>query len=134
MARSHQRLEEFSQLLVNPYNTQLRRSRRTSIIILFSTFIQFGSFGLAFYYGSVVVDRGECSFNEMFKSLNAILFCGIMAGIYAGQLPMLEDAAKAVMAVMKLYASFFPHMEADTRRRSSKSEEGEGRDWVAGRG
>lgn len=66
-----------------PRQTQIRRSRRLAVIIFFTTFVQFGAFALAFWYGSVVVDQGHCSFADIFKALIGTLICGIVGGIYA---------------------------------------------------
>lgn len=121
-------LSTFSDLLKAPYATQLRRAKKVGVTLWISNFCTFGSFGLAFYYGGVVVDRQECTFNDMFKSLTAILFCGIQAGIYGAQLPQLEDAKKGVRSIIELYKSFSePAGDGDDSRHGSKGEERERR-------
>ena len=47
--------------LQGPAATQRRRARKLAITVWFTNLTQFSAFGLAFYYGSVTVDQGQCS-------------------------------------------------------------------------
>lgn len=61
---------------------------------------------LAFYYGSVVVNDGDCTFQDMLKGIMDVLIAAIMGGVVASQgpdLPQARDAASRVFAVLRDY-------------------------------
>ena len=105
MGRAAHMLEVYQQLLDVPMRRTERFNIWLSVASLFGEFSKFGAFALAFYYGSVVVDENYCSFTEMFSSLTGVLFCGILGGIYAAQMPKIPDAKAAGARVRKLLES-----------------------------
>lgn len=105
MGRTAHMVEVYRELLDGPVRQVVRSNVRLAVVALFSEFSKFGAFALAFYYGSVVVDKSYCSFSDMFASLTGVLFCGIMGGIYASLLPKVPDAKAASARVRELLAS-----------------------------
>lgn len=61
----------------------------------------FAIFALAFWYGSVVVQHGQCTFSDMFKSMMGIVFMGMMLGQVTSLAP---DYVKADAAGRWLYS------------------------------
>ncbi|EDQ87064.1 uncharacterized protein MONBRDRAFT_38091 [Monosiga brevicollis MX1] len=107
MGRAHHMFQEYEKTLEGPQQQQRVKAIKTALVVFFSFFTQFAAFALAFYYGSIVVDREQCSFTEMFTSLMGVLFCGIQAGFYLGMLPNLAESQAAARSVYKLLHGFF---------------------------
>lgn len=99
MGRAAHVLDQYYVMLNAPLQAVIEKNRNIGVVAFFSEFTKFGAFALAFWYGSVVVDKLYCDFSDMFASLTGVLFCGIMGGIYMSQLPKMPDAAKAAARV-----------------------------------
>lgn len=106
MGMASHMLDVYGKLLDGPCKQTARFNFKVSAVAIFSEFSKFGAFALAFYYGSVVVDKSQCSFSEMFSSLNGVLFCGILGGVYLAQLPKVKDASAAAARIRQLLSTF----------------------------
>jgi ABC-type multidrug transport system fused ATPase/permease subunit len=105
MGRASHMLAIYHTLLDGPQRQIAISNAKLCLVAFFGEFSRFGAFALAFYYGSVVVDKGQNSFSDMFTALTGVLFCGIIAGVYASQLPKISDAKDATARVRELLNS-----------------------------
>jgi hypothetical protein len=110
LGRTRQMLSTYMTLLEAPFPATVTLNSKIAAVAFFTEFSKFAAFALAFWYGSVVVDQTYCNFAEMFASLNGVLFCGILTGIYASMLPKksdaLEGAAHTRALMDSLHVSF----------------------------
>jgi hypothetical protein len=49
-----------------------KQTLKLGLTVLFVNFGQFASFALSFWYGSIVVAEGDCSFEGFFKGLTGV--------------------------------------------------------------
>ena len=77
------------------------KARTVALSAFVSEFVKFAAFGLAFWYSGRLYTEGHCDFTEIFEALTGVLFCGIFAGMYAGQLPDVTDAKEQVAAFLQ---------------------------------
>ena len=76
------------------------------MLIRNSQFTLYAIFGLAYYYGSVVVNHSYCNFPEFMKALMALLFGAMIAGQVSSSGP---DVQKARGAAKRLYRIIKSH-------------------------
>eukprot|EP00048_Salpingoeca_helianthica_P013576 m.203509 g.203509 ORF g.203509 m.203509 type:complete len:1137 (-) comp15520_c2_seq5:241-3651(-) len=108
LGRTRHMLSTYQNFLEAPFKNTAKTNAKISLVAFFTEFSKFGAFALAFYYGSVVVSDGVCSFSDMFSSLNGVLFCGILVGVYASLMPKKSDAVEGATHVRTLMNSFEP--------------------------
>eukprot|EP00050_Salpingoeca_kvevrii_P021441 m.110711 g.110711 ORF g.110711 m.110711 type:complete len:1270 (+) comp9345_c0_seq1:206-4015(+) len=101
LSRSKDLVERFSNELVAPTRDSEHAAMLQGIAIFFSMISQFGVFALAFWFGGLVVDKDWCSFDEMFSGLMGIVFPGMIAGFFAGQLPDFNEARRSSSRVIR---------------------------------
>jgi ABC-type multidrug transport system fused ATPase/permease subunit len=88
---------------------------KVGVIIGLSEFITFAMWAVAFYWGTVVVDQDQCSFESMFKSVMGVLIVALMGGIISTQGPDVNVARQGVRRIYFLIKSFLVRLRVRAR-------------------
>ncbi|KAJ7064133.1 P-loop containing nucleoside triphosphate hydrolase protein [Mycena amicta] len=98
-------LSRYSASLLEPLRTAKRAAVWSAMLYAFSQTIAFWVIALAFYYGSVLVSRQECSTLGFFITLEATIFGSMNASNVFSFAPDLSAAKTAGSAIMRLLSS-----------------------------
>ncbi|GFS46528.1 ATP-dependent translocase ABCB1 [Nephila pilipes] len=90
----------YTDALVLPYRHAKKASRVKGIIFAFSQSIQVFAYATTYYYGSVLIARGELTYSDMYKAIEGILVSVIVLGHLFAFAP---DFQKAVIAAANIF-------------------------------
>uniref|UniRef100_K3WTE2 Uncharacterized protein n=1 Tax=Globisporangium ultimum (strain ATCC 200006 / CBS 805.95 / DAOM BR144) TaxID=431595 RepID=K3WTE2_GLOUD len=93
---------KFSELLEAPLKQGRREAQINGLALGFSSFIVFATYALVFWYGGVLVDRGDINFKELMRTLMAIMMSAQGVGNAASFLGESENAIKSGKAIVAL--------------------------------
>ncbi|KAA8497019.1 Multidrug resistance protein 1B [Porphyridium purpureum] len=96
--------DHFSELYREELRGPARQARKsalvTGIAFGFSMFVEFAIWAVSFYYGSLLIDRMECSFDGVMRAISALLFAAMQLGQVSATMP---DLAKAKVAATRVF-------------------------------
>lgn len=108
LGRSFDYLDKYREALA-PAEAMFRKQAWGVAVAGFITqFTLFGVFGLAFWYGAVQVQDGNCTFEEMFIAVSGVLFCGLSASMLMAMFPDVAAKQAAVVSGHKIFAAEDP--------------------------
>mmetsp|Transcript_13741 Transcript_13741/g.55076 ORF Transcript_13741/g.55076 Transcript_13741/m.55076 type:complete len:995 (-) Transcript_13741:164-3148(-) len=95
-------LADYDHELEIPAQTGKRKALITGSAFGFTQFCMFGIWGLAFWFGSLLINWNWCDFAGMLKALTALLFGAMTLGQVAALMPDAADAGYAATRVFRL--------------------------------
>ena len=66
--------------LRGPAAQMAKKAMIAGLAFAFTEFCMFAIWALAFWYGSVLIDKGDTTFADMMQAISAIVFAAITAG------------------------------------------------------
>ncbi|KAA8494946.1 Multidrug resistance protein 1B [Porphyridium purpureum] len=94
--------ELYREELKGPSRDARKSAMVTGIAFGFSVFIQFAIWSVSFYYGSLLIDRMECSFTGVMRAITALLFAAMQLGQVSATMPDMASAKVAATRVFQL--------------------------------
>ncbi|GAB9477003.1 Multidrug resistance protein abc superfamily [Globisporangium polare] len=94
--------DKFSALLEAPLKQGRREAQINGLALGFSSFIVFATYALVFWYGGVLVNKGDITFKEMMRTLMAIMMSAQGVGSAASFLGESEHAIKSGAAIVAI--------------------------------
>jgi ABC-type multidrug transport system fused ATPase/permease subunit len=92
--------EMYMILLTAPHKMTMNRSHMRGMIFGFAQAMQFFGWGIATFYGGILVDRNEIAFEDVFKVTNAIIGG---AGMVGYSFAFTADFNKAAVAAARVF-------------------------------
>eukprot|EP00742_Colponemidia_sp_Colp-10_P003632 GILJ01003866.1.p1 GENE.GILJ01003866.1~~GILJ01003866.1.p1 ORF type:complete len:1310 (-),score=238.99 GILJ01003866.1:288-4217(-) len=95
-------LELYSEKMVLPTRTGIKRARVSGFFFGLSQFCLFGVYGLTFWYGGKLVSEGDLSFRDMFRCLMAVILSATGVGQATSFAPDMSKAKAAAITIFRL--------------------------------
>ncbi|TMW62307.1 hypothetical protein Poli38472_009800 [Pythium oligandrum] len=95
-------IDEYRRLSLLPLPALAKRAHRTGLMLGFSSFVTFAVYALVFWYGGVLVGRGQITFGELIRSLMAILISANGVGQATSHLTNVDTATRAATQIFEL--------------------------------
>ncbi|GFR25590.1 ATP-dependent translocase ABCB1 [Trichonephila clavata] len=90
----------YTDALILPYRNTRKKSHVKGFTYAFSQSIQVFAYAATFYYGSVLIDEGELTYSDMYKSIEGVIVSIIVLGHLFAFAP---DFQKAMIAAANIF-------------------------------
>ncbi|KAJ0409579.1 hypothetical protein P43SY_008451 [Pythium insidiosum] len=95
-------VDKYRDLLVVPLRDGTKEANINGIALGFSSFIMFATYSLVFWYGGKLVSKGDITFDQLIRTLMAIMMSAQGIGSAASWLAESDNAMAAGTAIMEL--------------------------------
>mmetsp|Transcript_11552 Transcript_11552/g.29204 ORF Transcript_11552/g.29204 Transcript_11552/m.29204 type:complete len:599 (-) Transcript_11552:47-1843(-) len=95
-------LDKYMEALDGPIKSAKKSAVVAGLGFGVAEFAMFAIWAISFYYGSVLIERGEVSFLDVMKSISALLFGAMTIGNAFAMMPDASTARSAAINVFKL--------------------------------